>query len=136
MDLREFATHREDYDKRMRKQYFFDRMPVFLEYLQKLILKDDFMKHSMKKLLTCDIICDIDFLHKALKIPGDADHKFCFVCTKYKGNIYIHEHLLKSTPRDYNNILVRHVFCTGKKISFSIKMRNFDCDAVYSQQFR
>lgn len=123
MDLREFATHREDYDKRMRKQYLFDRMPVFLEYLQKLIVKDDFMKNSVKKLFTSDIICDINFLYNVLRIPGDSGRKLSFVCTKYKGNIYIREQLMKNKLRDYDNILVRHVFCTGKTISFSKKIK-------------
>lgn len=119
VDLREFDAQREDYDNRIRPHYCFDRMPVLLEYLTKLMLKDDFIKHSDKKLLIPDIICDKSFLHKALRIPG-AVHKLSFLCTKYKGNIYIREHQLKSAPdhRNYSNILARHVFCSGKKISY------------------
>lgn len=139
LDLREFDTHREDYDNRIRQQYLFDRMPVFLEYLKKLISKDDFKKHGDKKLLSPDIICEKNFLQNVLRIPGDSQRQMSFLCTKYKGNIYIREHHLKRTPWDYNRILIRHVFFCGKKIRLSQKMRkvrqlSFDqiyCNGVY-----
>lgn len=118
VDLREFDSYREDYVKDTHLKYMFARMPLLLEYLKKLILKSDFVKHSDNKLFSADIICDKSFLKKVLRVPGDWKRKFSFLCTKYKGNIYICDKL-QEKPKDYDVILTRHVFCSGKKFKCS-----------------
>lgn len=122
IDLREFDTFRNDYENSTNHQYKFSRMTILLEYLKRLILKEEFMRHSDKQIFSSDIICDKRFFHKVLRAPGDSQpgQKFVFLCTKYKGNIYIVEHQPKNVPRNYDNILSRHVLCTGKKNNRSL----------------
>lgn len=62
---------------------------IFLNYLEKLVLQDTFVKCSTNKLFDTDIICYSNVLIKLMMVHGDTQQSFSLHCTKYKGNIYI-----------------------------------------------
>lgn len=89
-------------------------MTLFLEYLEKLVTQDTFVKSNENKLFPADIICHSRLLVKMMMVHGDANESFSLLCTKYKGNIYICKRRKSQEKRkDPIKNIVRHALCSG-----------------------
>ncbi len=112
IDLNKNEDLRKDYEQNHRKySRLCNPMELFLEYLQKFVAKETFVKCSENKLFYVDVICTFQVLTKLMMVHGDVQEKFTLYCTKYKGNIYIYKGGISSgnpKTRKYKNYITRH----------------------------
>lgn len=90
IDLKLYEDKRKDYEnKHPEYSPHHKPMQLFLQYLQKFVTQDTFIKCNANKLFDADIICPAKVMIKMMMVHGDLNEKFSLLCSKYKGNIYV-----------------------------------------------
>lgn len=120
IDLKVYDERRKDYEnKHSEYSSYHQPMVLFLEYLQKFVLQDNFVRFDENKLFKTDFICHVRVLIKMMMIHGDSNETLSLLCTKYKGNIYLlkrsrtHEHRKESMK-----VIARHALFAGECVFY------------------
>lgn len=121
IDLKVYDDIRKEYEEKNHKKYKSADQPMtlFVEYLEKFVMKDTFIKYNANKLFKADIICHARVLLKMIMVHGDLKESFSLLCTKYKGNIYICKKRTgsKVVQKDPYEMIARHALYSGAYMS-------------------
>lgn len=115
IDLENYEDLRKDYQRNQSKySQICNLMPPFLEYLQKSLSKETFVKSNADKLFDVDFICPAQLLIKLMMVHGDSNETFTLYCTKYKGNIYVTKRTKPKFKNAATKYVARHALFAGK----------------------
>lgn len=116
IDLKLYEDKRKDYESK-HSEYAPHHKPMqlFLQYLQKFVTRDTFIKCSANKLFDADIICPAKVMIKMMMVHADANQTFSLLCSKYKGNIYV---IRRTKSHEYRKdpiqVIARHALYAGE----------------------
>jgi len=116
IDLKVYDDKRKAYENSRSEKCDHLPMALFLEYLEKLVMQDTFVRYNANQLFKADIICNAKVLTKLFMVHGDVNETFSLICTKYKGNIYICKQKKKTRKMDNKKpirVIAKHALYSG-----------------------
>lgn len=116
IDLKTYEDFAKNYEQNNPEHLLHNKpMALFLQYLEKMVSQDKFVKFSANKLFGADIICCGKLLLKMMMVHGNIRESFTLLATKYKGNIYLSQRTKSHEFRKETvKVVARHALFAGE----------------------